>query len=83
MINAFQKRYGIGISRYVTTVRIGHARELLMYSRRSIKEIALDCGFSDQNYFSKVFLKETGKTPTQFRREEGRMLDNLAEEEYD
>ena len=54
-----------------------------MYSRRSIKEIALDCGFSDQNYFSKVFLKETGKTPTQFRREEGRMLDNLAEEEYD
>ncbi len=83
VINAFQKRYGIGISRYVTTVRIGHARELLMYSRRSIKEIALDCGFSDQNYFSKVFLKETGKTPTQFRREEGRMLDNLAEEEYD
>ena len=83
VINAFQKRYGIGISRYVTSVRVGHARELLMYSRRSIKEIALDCGFSDQNYFSKVFLKETGKTPTQFRREEGRILDNLAEEEYD
>ena len=68
VINSFQKRYGLGINRYITTVRIGHAKELLAFSRRSVKEIALDCGFSDQNYFSKVFLKETGQTPTEYRK---------------
>lgn len=83
VINAFQKRYGIGINRYVTQVRIERAKELLAFSRRSVKEVALSCGFSDQNYFSKVFAKETGRTPTQYRKDEARVLDNLTAVEYD
>ena len=69
LINAYRSRYGESINGCITRVRLEHARERLVYSRSTIKEIASACGFSNQNYFSKVFLKETQKTPTQFRRE--------------
>lgn len=69
LINAFRDRYHESISQYITKVRVDHARELLTYSRRNIKEIAAECGFSNQNYFSKVFQKETGYAPSQYRKE--------------
>ena len=68
LINAFRDRYHESINHYITKVRVEHASELLTYSRRAIKEIALECGFSNQNYFSKVFQKETGVTPSHYRR---------------
>ena len=42
--------------------------QMLHESAVSVKEIAEATGFSDQNYFGKVFLKRLGKTPTQMRR---------------
>ena len=34
----------------------------------AIKDVAYSVGFSDQMYFSKVFKKHTGKTPTEYKR---------------
>lgn len=68
LINAFKKRYSITINEYITTVRITKAKELLEKTDLHIADIAEECGFSDQNYFCKVFLKSEGKTPSAYRR---------------
>ena len=51
----------------VTHARIEAAQELLTTTRESVKSISQSVGFSDQNYFAKVFRKETGVSPVRFR----------------
>ena len=52
---------------YVRKIRIKTARETMMATDKSLVEIALDTGFSDQSHFSRSFKKEHGVTPTEFR----------------
>jgi AraC-like DNA-binding protein len=47
---------------------INQAKSLLKNSQKTITEIALDVGFSDSGYFSRIFHRETGISPEQFRR---------------
>lgn len=49
--------------------RISRAATLLSETDRPIKEIALDCGFSDLNYFGKCFKAARKTSPTAYRRE--------------
>lgn len=51
----------------VTHARIEAAKELLLATRESIKFISQTVGFSDQSYFAKVFRKQTGSTPQEYR----------------
>ncbi len=51
---------------YVTELRIERAEELLRESNLSVKEIALKTGIADANYFSKVFRKATGLSPSAY-----------------
>jgi AraC-like DNA-binding protein len=44
------------------------AVRLLSSSAMSVKEIAAACGYSDSNYFCRIFKKNTGTSPGQFRR---------------
>lgn len=67
LINNFKKSYGKTINGYLTEVRIEHAASLLALTANPISEIAEQCGFSDQNYFAKVFFKLKNKTPTEYR----------------
>lgn len=67
LINCFESRYCTSVNRYITAYRLDRAKELLRESDATICEIALQCGFSDQGYFSKVFQKEKGMTPTAYR----------------
>jgi AraC-like DNA-binding protein len=55
----------------VATYRVRHACHLLAHTRRSLSEIALDCGFADQSYFTKIFRKISGKNPLQYRKSLG------------
>lgn len=48
--------------------RVDHAARLLTRTTSSIAEVALACGFPDQSYFTKVFKKQTGRTPLAYRR---------------
>ena len=68
LMNAFRLQYGDTINHTLTEIRLRHASERLSTSSESIQEIAASCGFSDQNYFSKVFRKRYGMTPSDFRR---------------
>ncbi len=53
---------------YITRLRMKKAMNLLKGSTESIGEVAWQCGFPDQNYFSRVFKKYTGKTPSLYRK---------------
>jgi len=53
---------------YLTTVRLEKAKNKLQYSKDSIFEIAISCGFDNTSYFSNVFKKHIGFSPTQFRK---------------
>ena len=59
----FKKRFHIGISDYITTLRIQHALTLMEEGYTQVKDIALRSGFSEPLYFSKVFKKRMGESP--------------------
>ena len=67
LINTFNKAYGKTVYRYLTEIRLKNAAELLKNGSDPIGEISGKCGFVDQCYFSKVFKKETGLSPSEFR----------------
>ncbi len=52
---------------YITEKRIENAKENLLSTDLSMKEIAVACGFEDPLYFSKVFKKQTGMPPSEFK----------------
>lgn len=53
---------------YINNLRINKAMELLQKSGLTITEIALSCGFNDSNYFSRVFKKNKGISPSSLRK---------------
>ena len=57
---------------YLRKIRINKSIELLEISDYEINRIALDVGFANQSYFTKVFKKETGITPKKYRFTKGR-----------
>lgn len=57
-----------GFSDYLNKIRIEKACELLKNAMFSIAEISEKVGYSDQSYFSRVFKKITGRTPSSYRR---------------
>jgi AraC-like DNA-binding protein len=52
---------------YLTDVRIKQAEKLINESALSIKEIAYEVGYQDPAYFSRIFRKATGRTPSEIR----------------
>jgi AraC-like DNA-binding protein len=54
--------------RYVLRARIERAQELLRMTGLSVAEIAAAVGFAGQSHFCTAFSRETGVTPTRYRR---------------
>jgi len=65
----FMKDTGFGFNEYLTHIRIKHACELLIQTKKTITEIAFLCGYNDSNYFGDVFRKTKGISPSDFRKE--------------
>ncbi|MGD0031190.1 response regulator [Paenibacillus illinoisensis] len=63
----FKKETGKTINEHITEVRIAKAKELLQDHHMKLYEIAAKIGLTDANYFSSMFKKATGLTPTQYR----------------
>ena len=61
----FKKNMHIGFVAYLNNLRVQYANELIDKGEGNISEISSACGYSDYTYFSKVFKKSTGKTPTE------------------
>lgn len=63
-----RERTGHSFIEMLTLLRVNRARERLLHSHDDLAHIALDCGFADQSYFTRVFHKVTGQTPGDFRK---------------
>ncbi len=63
----FSTYAGVGVIEYCKRIQMHKAAELLREGR-SVKETALELGYTDQNYFSTVFKRVTGHTPSEIRK---------------
>jgi len=64
----FKDQLGVNYIDFLTECRIERAKSLMADPDKSLKEIAFDVGYSDPNYFSKVFKKSCGVAPTEYRK---------------
>ena len=63
----FKRKSGQTISDYLRQYRIHKSLDLLIETDDPISQIAQNCGFSNQSYYTKEFRKQTGITPKQYR----------------
>lgn len=63
----FKRNTGKTLNDYFTEIRMEKAKELLKDSRTKVYEVASNIGLTDPNYFSILFKKHTGYTPSEFR----------------
>ena len=68
LTKAFRTEYGCTIFQYLRDTRLDAAAKLLTDTRKTMNVIAETCGFSDQNYFSRVFTAQYGCSPTVYRK---------------
>lgn len=63
----FKQHAGTNFVDYVNRIRIDRAAELLREGRFSIKEISARVGYTDANYFARMFKRRMGETPSSYR----------------
>jgi two-component system response regulator YesN len=63
----FKEEIGITIMEYLTRLRIEEAKRLLCNPRFTVVQVADSIGYGDPSYFTKVFKKSEGITPSQFK----------------
>lgn len=63
----FVKLFKISPSKFINRIRVQTAARLLLSSKEPISEIALQCGFCDQSYFTRQFSNFFGLTPKRYR----------------
>ncbi|MBQ2704620.1 MAG: helix-turn-helix domain-containing protein [Clostridia bacterium] len=70
MSGHFNQDVGMTVREYITQLRIGDAKQLLKFSNISITEIAMTVGYTDSNYFTSLFKRKVGVTPSNYRKNE-------------
>ena len=68
----FNKYLGTTFIKYLNSVRLEQAERLLSRSASPVSHVALETGFKDYSYFSKLFKKQYGLTPSEYRARNGR-----------
>lgn len=63
----FTKCCGVTMHKYLTHIRLTKAKNLLLCTDLSVAEIALQCGFQNQSFFSECFKSAFAKRPTEYR----------------
>ncbi|MDO4619258.1 MAG: AraC family transcriptional regulator [Lachnospiraceae bacterium] len=66
-LRCFHEMLGTTPMQYAIQSRLRKAEAMLRSGNRTAKDIALDCGFNDVSYFTRLFRKHYGSTPGQFR----------------
>lgn len=62
----FSKAYSMNIKEYIIKIRMEKAKSMLIEGNKSVKQIAREVGYLDQNYFSKAFKKFTNISPKEY-----------------
>lgn len=56
-------------SRHHINLRMNLARRLLRETKKSVVDVALDVGYANPSHFAKLFRRETGLSPSDYRRQ--------------
>ncbi|WP_245808956.1 helix-turn-helix transcriptional regulator [Shouchella patagoniensis] len=67
LAHSFKEHIGVAPYTWLQLYRIIRSQEQLLYTRKSILSIALDCGFSSTSVYNRLFKNQYGLTPSQFR----------------
>lgn len=67
-MHQFQKQVGFRAVEYLSHYRINQACKELLSTKKSVLEIAFDCGFRNLSNFNLQFRKITGNAPTEYRK---------------
>ena len=67
LCHTFKQHLNMTVFEYVLAKRISYAKRQLVYSDMSISQIALESGFPDFAYFSKIFKRTEGMSPKEYR----------------
>lgn len=65
--NLFKKNTGMTIGQYMVDVRVEHAKRLMKNPCLKFYQISDQVGYTDANYFAKIFKKKTGQTPSEYK----------------
>lgn len=68
MTSIFKKKTGITVGQFIRETRMDYSRRLIQNSDLSLTRIAELSGYMDENYWAKVYKKEYGQSPSEFRR---------------
>lgn len=65
----FKETYGTTINSYLISKRITGAKQLLRFTDKTVDEIGNAVGMEDANYFSRMFRKVEGISPSEYRKQ--------------
>ncbi len=68
LIRIFKKHIGVTPRQHIISARITHAQTLLENTEMSISEISATVGYDDPRYFCRIFKKQTGFSPLEYRK---------------
>lgn len=68
LAHLFKEKYNITVGKYINLCKIDSAKYMLKNSQMNISGISYALAFNDANYFMRVFKKNTGMTPTHYRK---------------
>lgn len=68
LAQTFRKFNRTTVGNYLRQIRIENARQELTKSNKTLSQISFDNGFSDQSHFSRLFKREYGVSPNEYRR---------------
>lgn len=68
LIRLFKHDFGFSPIQYINRKKVERAQLLLFTTDKTVKEVAYMLGFSEENYFIRLFRKLTGTTPQEYRR---------------
>ncbi len=68
LCHEFKRVTGLTVTEYRNARRLTAAKRLLVSTGKRICDIAAECGYSDESYFGRIFLREEGVTPSEYRR---------------
>jgi AraC family transcriptional activator of pobA len=68
--SVFQK----SVSEIIEIRKLTEAKNLLMHTDKTVSEIGFELGYNEKAYFTNVFRKKTGQTPTEFREEMKKLI---------
>lgn len=68
---AIRAMTGMNTGSFIRAQVVLNAKRLLVHTSRTVSEIAASLGYDDVSYFSRLFKREAGMTPTDFRKNLG------------